>query len=262
MDKLRIFKIGGKVVEEKARLSTLLKDLTELAGHKILVHGGGRSVTDMSKKLGIEVQMNEGRRITDKQTLEVVKMMLAGVANKNVVSGLQRYGCNAIGLTGADGNTILANRRPPIDGLDYGYVGDIKKVNTTVLSHMLNIGIVPVFAAMTHDGKGQMLNTNADTIAASLAIAFAHLFHVELDYCFEFEGVLSNRQDLRSVIPVISRQNYHDLKASGIVDQGMIPKIDNAFKAVDAGVAKVRIMHAKDIALLQEGQKVGTIIRN
>ena len=258
---LRIFKIGGKVVEDNQQLSTFLKSFAQLSENKILVHGGGKWISEMSQKLGIEVKMIDGRRITDAQTLEVVKMMLAGVANKNVVSKLQGYGCNAIGLTGADGNTILADKRPLKNGIDYGFVGDIKKINNEVILKLINSGLVPVFAAMTHDGHGNLFNTNADTIASSVAVGLANDFEVELNYCFELNGVLKNIDDPSSVIHEINQQNYSIFKNNGIINSGMIPKIDNAFDALYSGVKAVRIMNSEHLIDLAEGKhEIGTLI--
>ena len=265
MDKqqLRIFKIGGKVVEDEKQLSSFLAAFAKLEGIKVLVHGGGKWVSEMSQRLGIEVKLVDGRRITDSDTLEVVKMMLAGVANKNVVSKLQGYGCNAIGLTGADGNTILADKRPLKNGVDYGFVGDVKEVNQEVIQNIINAGLVPVFAAMTHDGLGNLYNTNADTIASSVAVGMAKDFDVELNYCFELNGVLKNFDDANSVISEISHSNYNQLKDDGIINSGMIPKIDNAFDALKSGVKAVRIMNSKHIVALAEGEThIGTIILN
>jgi acetylglutamate kinase len=260
-EQLQIFKIGGKVVEDEMQLSTFVQGFAKLQGYKILIHGGGKWVSEMSEKLGIEVKMIEGRRVTNSETLEVVKMMLAGVANKNVVSKLQGYGCNAIGLTGADGNTILADKRPVKNELDFGMVGDVKSINNSILLHLITAGLIPVFASMTHDGKGQLLNTNADTIASSVAVGMANDFDVELNYCFELNGVLKDINDPESVIPSINPKNYSQLKQDGTINAGMIPKIDNAFAALNAGVKSVRIMNSKQIADLAKGNKqVGTII--
>lgn len=263
MDKpqLRVFKIGGKVVEDAQQLAAFLQNFAQLPGNKILIHGGGKSVSEMSQRLGIEVKMVEGRRITDADTLEVVKMMLAGVANKNVVSKLQGYDCNAIGLTGADGNTILAKKRPLKNGIDYGFVGDVQKVDHEIIQKLINSGLVPVFAAMTHDGSGNLFNTNADTIASRIAVGMATDFEVELNYCFELNGVLKDINQPDSVIPEINAENYAGLKSDGTINSGMIPKIDNAFDALAAGVKAVRIMNSKDIAALALGQNdIGTII--
>ena len=263
MDKsqLKVFKIGGKVVEDESQLSVFLKAFAKIAGYKILIHGGGKWVSEMSRRLGIEVNMIEGRRITDQETLEVVKMMLAGVANKNVVSKLQGYSCNAIGLTGADGNTIKAEKRPIKNGIDYGFVGDVKAVNHVLIGQLIKSGLVPVFAAMTHDGHGNLLNTNADTIASSVAVGMAIDFDVELNYCFELNGVLEDIKNPESVIRQIKPENYTEMKGNGIINMGMIPKIDNAFEALNAGVKAVRIMNAQHISKIADGvQDVGTLI--
>ncbi len=262
-EQLRIFKIGGKVVEDADQLSAFLESFARLKGNKILVHGGGKWVSEMSRRLGIEVKMIDGRRITDADTLEVVKMMLAGVANKNVVSKLQGYGCNAIGLTGADGNAILAEKRPLKNGIDYGFVGDVKSVNREVIRNLINTGLVPVFAAMTHNGRGDLFNTNADTIASRVAVGMSKDFEVELNYCFELNGVLKDIDNPASVIHEINQNNYAQLKAEGVINSGMIPKIDNAFDALAEGVKQVRIMNSKHIIKLAEGQnQVGTTILN
>jgi len=260
-ERLRVFKIGGKVVEDEQQLSAFLNAFAKLNGNKILVHGGGKWVSEMSQRLGIKVKMIDGRRITDAETLEVVKMMLAGVANKNVVSKLQGYGCNAIGLTGADGNTILAEKRPLKNGVDYGFVGDVREINHKVVRKLIDTGLVPVFAAMTHDGSGNLFNTNADTIASSVAVGMAKDFDVELNYCFELNGVLKDIDDPSSVIPEINQTNYGLLKEDGIINSGMIPKIDNAFDALNSGVKAVRIMNSEHIVSLAEGEtQIGTLI--
>ncbi len=247
MELLRVFKIGGKVVESPDDLRRFLEGFARVPGKKILVHGGGKWVTEMSMRLGIEVIMNDGRRITDEQTLEVVKMMLAGVANKNVVSLLQGYKCNAIGLTGADGNVILAHRRPVVNDIDYGFVGDVDRVNTRLIGHFLDEKLTPVFAAMTHDGHGTMLNTNADTIAASVATGMSVEYKVELVYFFELEGVMKDLDDPGSVIRKIDSGSYALLKENHSISRGMIPKIDNAFDALQAGVYSVRICNSNHI---------------
>jgi acetylglutamate kinase len=262
-EKLQIFKIGGKVVEDDAQLSVFLQAFARLNGNKILIHGGGKWVTEMCQRLGIEVKVIDGRRITDGETLEVVKMILAGVANKNVVTKLQGYGCNAIGLTGADGNAILAEKRPLKNGIDYGFVGDVKKINARLICDLINASLVPVFAAMTHDGNGQLLNTNADTIASSVAVGTAGDFETELNYCFELNGVMKEVDDPGSVISEINRNNYRELKSDGVINSGMIPKIDNAFDALNAGVRAVRIMNSRHITFLADGKdQVGTLIVN
>lgn len=260
---LRVFKIGGKVVENNDQLSIFLKAFSKLKENKILIHGGGKWVSQMCEKLDIEVKMIDGRRITDADTLEVVKMMLAGVANKNVVSKLQGYDCNAIGMTGADGNTIIAEKRPLSNGIDYGFVGDVKLVASETIKNLIDAGLVPVFAAMTHDGSGNLFNTNADTIASSVAVGMSQEFDVELNYCFELNGVLKDIDDPESIIREINPINYSTLKNDGIINSGMIPKIDNAFSALQSGVKAVRIMNSQHIVKLAEGEKeVGTVISN
>jgi acetylglutamate kinase len=215
----------------------------------------------MSKRLGIEVKMTNGRRITDEETLDVVKMILPGLANKNIVAHLQKYGCNAIGLTGADGNMIVAEKRPLQNGIDFGFVGDIIKVETGNIQKILSNGFVPVFTAMTHDGKGQLYNTNADTIASSLAVGLATWYKVELFYCFEKPGVLSDLSDENSLIGYINSRNIEEFQSAGIIQTGMLPKIDNALEAVRNGVNRVHICHYKDIERLIEGDsEIGTII--
>lgn len=262
-EQLRVFKIGGKVVENDDHLSTFLQAFSSLQGNKILIHGGGKWVSEMCQKLGIKVNMVEGRRITDAKTLEVVKMMLAGVANKNVVSKLQGFGCNAIGMTGADGNTITAEKRPLKNGVDFGFVGDVKEVNHKVIQKIIEAGLVPVFASMTHDRAGNLFNTNADTVASSVAVGMSDDFDVELNYCFELNGVLESINDPESVIKEINPKSYLELKNQGIINSGMIPKIDNAFDAIQSGVTAVRIMNAQHIVKLAKGKKeVGTIIIN
>ncbi|MCG8308175.1 MAG: acetylglutamate kinase [Cytophagales bacterium] len=259
---LQVFKIGGKVVEDEAQLTVFLEAFSRLSKPKILIHGGGKWVSEMCRKLGIEVKMVDGRRITDAPTLEVVKMMLAGVANKNVVSKLQGFGCNAVGLTGADGNTILAKKRPVKNGMDFGFVGDVKKVDGRVIRNLIDAGLVPVFAAMTHDGQGNLFNTNADTIASAVAVGMSAEFDVELNYCFELNGVLKDIKDPLSVISDITETTYPKLKHQGIINSGMIPKIGNAFDALKAGVKAVRIMNSQHLPKLAEGgEEVGTVIR-
>jgi acetylglutamate kinase len=261
MEDLKVFKIGGKVVDDPDSLRAFVKDFAAVKCKKILVHGGGKSVTEMSQRLGIEVKMIQGRRITDGPTLEVVKMMLAGVANKNVVSLLQANGVNAIGMTGADGDAILANRRPVKNGIDYGYVGDVERVSAHTISKLINLNLVPVFAAMTHDGQGQLFNTNADTIASSLAVGLSVYFAVELIYCFELNGVLRSIEDPQSVIQLINSNIYTALKEDKTINEGMIPKIDNAFDALNAGVRAVRIGSAARIGdLTREDMNFGTKI--
>ncbi|MFA5330310.1 MAG: acetylglutamate kinase [Prolixibacteraceae bacterium] len=248
MERLTIVKVGGKVVEEKESLEQLLVQFSQIRGKRILVHGGGRLATSMAERLGIETKMVEGRRITDAETLEVVTMVYAGLVNKNIVAGLQSKGCNAIGLTGADLNVIRAIKRPVKD-IDYGYVGDIMGVNTSELRLLLNEEVVPVMAPITHDAKGQLLNTNADTIAADLAIELSNYYTVNLFYCFEKKGVLLNPEDENSVISELSYDRFKELQTEGIISAGMIPKLDNGFSAMRNGVSQILITNPNLISM-------------
>ena len=240
MKPLTILKIGGKLVEDEAKLNDVLQKFSNIKHSKILVHGGGKSATEMCLKLGITTKMTNGRRITDKETLKVVTMIYAGWANKLIVSKLQGFDCNSIGFSGADGNMILAKKRPLRD-IDFGYVGDIEKVNSEALKKWILEGFTPVFCAITHDGKGQILNTNADTIARSLATALSSDFDVELKFCFEKEGVLSNPNDDASAFRLIQYEDYPKFQKNGVISEGMIPKMDNAFQALKSGVNAVKI---------------------
>ena len=247
MDKLTIIKVGGKIVEEEATLRKLLQDFSALEGYKILVHGGGRSATKIASQLGIESQMVEGRRITDAETLKVVTMVYGGLVNNNIVAGLQSLNVNALGLTGADMNLIRSEKRP-VTTVDYGYVGDVKEVNATLLVSLIKQGIVPVLAPLTHDKEGNMLNTNADTIAGETAKALATSFDVTLVYCFEKKGVLRDENDDNTLIPLINRNTFTQLVTEGIIQGGMIPKLENSFQAIEAGVKEVIITKADAIA--------------
>jgi acetylglutamate kinase len=246
-DRLTIIKVGGNVVEEESSLKSLLKDFSRIAGNKILVHGGGKTATILSEKLGIESKKVEGRRITDAETLKVVTMVYAGLVNKNIVAGLQALGNNAIGLTGADLDLIRAAKRP-VGEVDYGYVGDIKTVNYQALNELLNSGAIPVVAPITHDGHGQLLNTNADTIASELAAAMSYDFEVQLIYCFEKSGVLMNENDESSRINEINPEVFGELKANGVVSGGMIPKLSDGFAALNRGVGVVVITNPSGIS--------------
>ena len=247
------------MVENELQLSQLLKDFSAIEGRKVLVHGGGRKATKMAERLGIETQMVNGRRITDSDMLEVVTMVYGGLVNKNLVARLQANGINALGLTGADANAIRSHKRPPVvvDGspVDYGFVGDVDAADGNMLSRLIEAGITPVMAPLTHDGEGHILNTNADTIASETAKALAAIYDVTLIFSFEKKGVLSNPDDDDSVIPVITRTLFNEYKADGTISGGMLPKIENALNAVDAGVSKVIITLATAI----DG-KHGTII--
>lgn len=244
---LTIIKVGGKIVEEPATLSRLLEDFSALPGLKILVHGGGRSATAVAARLGVETRMVDGRRVTDAEMLRVVTMVYGGLVNKTIVAGLQAHGVNALGVTGADMNLLLSDRRPVKD-VDYGFVGDVKSVNTLGFRGLLGMGVVPVIAPLTHDGHGSMLNTNADTMAGETAKALSVDYDVTLIYCFERPGVLKDETDDDSVIGSITPAVYDWLKDEGIVSGGMIPKLDNAFAALAGGVKKVVITCASAIA--------------
>ena len=240
-EKLTIVKVGGAVVEDETQLAQLLKDFCAIEGAKILVHGGGRRATKTAERLGIETKMVDGRRITDEQMLEVVTMVYGGLVNKHVVASLQALGTNAIGLTGADGNVIRSVKRPLKNGIDYGFVGDVKQVDGVQIAHLIEKGLTPVIAPLTHDGQGNILNTNADTMASETAKALAALYDVTLIFSFEKRGVLSNPDDDESVIPVITRSDFERYRADGIISGGMLPKIENALAAVEAGVSRVII---------------------
>ncbi len=248
MEKLTIIKVGGKIVENDESLQSLLKEFAKIEGFKILVHGGGRSATKMAEELGIESKMVDGRRITDKETLKVVTMVYAGLVNKNIVAKLQALDIDAIGLTGADMNIILSDKRP-VKEIDYGFVGDVKEVSAEKLFTLLKHDLVPVLAPLTHDGKGSMLNTNADTIAAETAKALSSSFEVDLVYCFEKAGVLMNENDESSVIHEIDKSKFTQLVKDGVINGGMIPKLENAFESIESGVNNVIITKAENIAL-------------
>ena len=237
---LTIVKVGGAVVEDGAQLDSLLSAFAAIEGRKVLVHGGGRRATAIASRLGVESRMVNGRRITDGAMLEVVTMVYGGLVNKDIVARLQARGVNSIGLTGADGGVILSHKRPVKD-VDYGFVGDVERVDGSRLSSLIEGGFTPVMAPLTHDGHGQMLNTNADTIAAETAKALAERYDVTLMYCFEKPGVMADPDDDSTLIPVITRQDFKRLKAGGIVTGGMLPKLENAFSAIDAGVSRVNI---------------------
>ncbi|MBR5655066.1 MAG: acetylglutamate kinase [Prevotella sp.] len=238
---LTIVKVGGAVVEDEGQLAQLLKDFSAIPGRKVLVHGGGRRATRVAEKLGIETQMVNGRRITDAQMLEVVTMVYGGLVNKNLVARLQAHGVNALGLTGADIDVIRSHKRPLKNGVDYGFVGDVDRADGQMLQTLIEAGITPVMAPLTHDGQGSILNTNADTIASETAKALAPFYDVTLIFSFEKRGVLSNPDDDNSVIPVITRPLFNQYVADGVISGGMIPKIENALTAVDAGVSRVVI---------------------
>jgi len=255
-EKLTIVKVGGAVVEDEAQLSQLLKDFSAIDSKKVLVHGGGRRATQVAASLGIESKMVGGRRITDADMLNVVTMVYGGLVNKNLVARLQANGVNALGLTGADIDVIRSHKRPLKDGIDFGFVGDVDRANGEMLSKLIEEGITPVMAPLTHDGEGHILNTNADTIASETAKALASYYDVTLIFSFEKKGVLRNPDDDDSVIPSITRADFIKYKTDGTISGGMLPKIENALSAIDAGVSRVIITLATAI----DGQS-GTIIQ-
>ncbi len=255
-EKLTIVKVGGAVVEDEVQLAQLLKDFSVIEGRKVLVHGGGRRATQVAASLGIESKMVNGRRITDADMLSVVTMVYGGLVNKNLVARLQANGVNALGLTGADINVIRSHKRPLKDGIDFGFVGDVDTADGQMLSRLIEAGITPVMAPLTHDGMGHILNTNADTIASETAKSLAPYYDVTLIFSFEKKGVLSNPDDDDSVIPTITRTDFIKYKADGTISGGMLPKIENALAAIDAGVSRVIITLATAI----DGQH-GTIIK-
>lgn len=255
MNGITVVKIGGNVIDDPAALKAFLAEFAAIEGPKILVHGGGKLATRMAERLELKVQMVDGRRITDKGTLDVVTMVYAGLVNKQIVAGLQAAGCNAIGLSGADGNAVTARRRAP-QPIDYGFVGDIERVDSELLRRLLEAGLVPVFSAIMHDGRGTLLNCNADSVASAVALGAAAVAPTDLVFCFEKAGVLRDPDDEASVIPEITAASYPPLKADGTVSKGMIPKIENALKAVEQGVRSVTI---RSSAHLENG--IGTVIR-
>jgi len=259
METLAVIKIGGNIIDDEAKLAAFLDVFATVRGKKILVHGGGKLATKMADGLGIRQQLVDGRRITDAETLKIVTMVYAGFINKNIVAQLQARGCNAMGLTGADGNALLAHKRIH-PSIDYGYVGDVDAVNTAFLTRLLEGENTLVFAPITHDGKGQLLNTNADTIAQEIARGLSSSFATSLVYSFEKSGVLLNAEDESSVIGRINPADYQELKQRQVIFAGMIPKLDNAFTALRSGVAKVIIGRAEELSQLLAGQSGTTIV--
>jgi acetylglutamate kinase len=251
-----LIKIGGNIIDNPTELEQFLFDFSKIEGYKVLVHGGGKSATKMAESIGLVPQMIDGRRITDAAMLDVVVMIYAGQINKSIVAQLQANSTNAMGFSGADGNLIQSDKRnhPTIN---YGFVGDVKKVNTQLLETLLSNGIVPVFCAITHDGKGQLLNTNADTIASELAIALSEVLDVTLNYCFEKPGVLYDAEDDSSVIENINQELYSKLKTEKAIHSGMIPKLDNCFNSLSKGVQKIKIGHHR---MLQDKTALYTTI--
>ncbi len=249
MEKLSIIKIGGNIIEDETQLLQFLKLFAAMDNPKILVHGGGKKASEISKKLGIEPKMHKGRRITDEAALDVALMVYGGLANKKIVARLQSLGCNALGMSGADGNTIKAHKRP-VKEMDYGFAGDVDGINADLIANLLHLGISPIFCALTHDQEGQLLNTNADTIASELAVGLSDDFEVTLYYCFEMNGVLRDVSDKGSVIKKIDSTSYQKLLSDGIISNGMLPKLHNCFHALQHGVNEVRI---GNLALFEKG---------
>ena len=240
MDRLHIFKIGGNIVDNESRLNSFLKDFSSLNESKILIHGGGKEASAVSNQLGIPVKLNNGRRITDAATLDIITMVYAGKINKRIVSKLQALSCDSIGICGADGNAYMSSKRT-VEELDFGFVGDLTHINKSFFKKLLKNNIIPVCCAVSHDGNGQLLNTNADTIASEIASALSENFEVNLTYCFEKKGVLENIGDLNSVIPIINTEKYEELKNKGLIQAGMLPKLHNCYQALLKGVKEIKI---------------------
>lgn len=258
METLKIIKIGGNIIDDSKALDAFLTGFATLRGPKILVHGGGKIATKLAEQMHVEVKITNGRRITDADTLDIITMVYAGKINKNIVAKLQAEQCNAIGFSGADGNSIVSVKRPVKD-IDFGFVGDVEKVNTSTLDILLQNNVTPVFCAITHDENGQLFNTNADTIASELAIGFANDYHTELYYCFEKNGVLKNLEDDDSVIENITCFSYEGLVSDGIITDGMLPKLDNCIHAVKNHVEKVCIGTSE--MLMKTDAKFTTIVK-
>lgn len=245
---LNIVKVGGAILEDPSSLRAFTDAFAAIEGAKLLIHGGGRSATRFASRLGIETTMVNGRRITDDAMLEIVTMVYGGDVNRRLVASLQALGCNAAGFTGADLNLVTSRRRPPVDGIDYGNVGDVTAVNAEAFRNLVSIGTIPVIAPLTHDMQGHLLNTNADTMAGEIASGLAGIYDVTLTFCFEKSGVLSDPADDNSVIKTIDRDTFAELKCKKIIEGGMIPKLDNAFAAIDRGVSRVKIIHYSRIS--------------
>jgi acetylglutamate kinase len=259
MNNLTVIKIGGNVIDNPDALKRFLAAFASLPGDKILIHGGGKVATQVAEKLGVQTTMVDGRRITDRPMLDVVTMVYGGLVNKQIVAQLQTLEVNAIGLTGADASTVLARKRP-IKDIDYGFVGDIVEVDSGQIMHFLRQDLTPVYAPLTYDEEGNILNTNADTMASAIAVDLASHSKVTLVYCFEKKGVLADPNDDNSVIAALTPAIYADNKAAGSINKGMIPKLDNAFNALEKGVERVIICHADEVATAVNGQGAGTTL--
>ncbi|MEM7296792.1 MAG: acetylglutamate kinase [Bacteroidota bacterium] len=250
-EKLTIVKVGGAILEDEVKLSEFLIAFVQLDGKKLLVHGGGKLATQLASSMGIEATMKDGRRITDNQMIDVVIMTYGGLVNKKLVALLNAKGIESIGLTGADGNSILAKKRPVKNGLDYGWVGDIETVNSKFLIKLISNGLLPILAPLTHDNKGHLLNTNADTIASEVAVALTQHFDVSLNFIFDLKGVMKDISDAESLIKSIDKTGYKALKKKEIITNGMIPKLDNAFSTIEKGVSLVRLLNVSALSHLQ-----------
>jgi acetylglutamate kinase len=261
MNSLTIIKIGGNVIDNPDALKQFLTSFRGIPGHKILIHGGGKIATQVAEKLGIQTTMVDGRRITDQPMLDVVTMVYGGLVNKQIVAHLQAIGVDSIGLTGADANTVLSKKRA-VGAIDYGFVGDIEEVNSGQIQYFVRQNLVPVFAPLTYDRTGSLLNTNADTMASAIAVDMAIRNDVTLVYCFEKKGVLSDPANDDSVISELTPESYADYKSKGVINKGMIPKLDNAFNALEKGVKKVIICHANQVSEAVSGSGVGTVLRS
>ncbi len=247
MDRLTIIKVGGKIVEDPKSLRIVLEQFNKISSRKILIHGGGSIATNLASKLGLKTKMVEGRRITDEAMLEVIVMAYAGLVNKKIVAGLQKLGCNALGLTGADLNLISAVKRP-VGAIDYGFVGDVSDVNSRELRLLINENVVPVIAPVTHDGEGNLLNTNADTITSEIASELSEYYNINLFFCFDKKGVLLDPEDENSMIYELNTELFESYREAGIIKSGMIPKLENGFRAKKNGVKEVLITNAENIA--------------
>ncbi|GAB3906476.1 acetylglutamate kinase [Larkinella knui] len=259
MKSLIIIKIGGNVIDNPDALKQFLTSFRGIYGHKILIHGGGKIATQVAEKLGIQTTMVDGRRITDQPMLDVVTMVYGGLVNKQIVAQLQAIGVDAIGLTGADGNTVLSKKRA-VGNIDYGFVGDIEEVNSGQIQYFIRQNLVPVFAPLTYDRSGSLLNTNADTMASAIAVDMAIRNETTLVYCFEKKGVLADPNNEDSVLAELTPESYANYKSQGVISKGMIPKLDNAFSALEKGVRKVIICHANQVAEAVSGSGVGTVL--